>query len=181
MLCRLARPFRETHALPVSVSRKTRHRLQEAVMEAFAQQLSLGIPRLSASGREIIGLLADFGGCIDCPDSFATTIHLRSRHQLARMLRREGLPQIEELCAWIKVLRLLRDWEHTHRSLYTMALDASLYPPTCYRLVKRITSKTWRQACEDAFGDMLVRFVNRCVTMSGDRTSRISIEVTRSA
>ena len=150
-------------------------------MNLLAQQLCSAIPRLSATGREVITLVADCGGCIDCPDSFATNLQLRSRHQLARVLRREGLPQIEELCAWIKVLRLLLDWEHTHRSLYTMALDASLYPPTCYRLVKRITSKTWRQACEDGFGTMLVRFVNRCMTMSADRTSRISIEVTRSA
>ena len=150
-------------------------------MQAFAQQLSLTIPRLSPRGREIIDLLADSGGCIDCPDSLATTIHLRSRHQLARVLRREGLPQIEELCAWMKVLCLLLDWEHTHRSLYTMALDASLHPPTCYRLVKRITSKTWRQACEDGFGIMLVRFVNRCSTISGDKTSRSSIHATRSA
>jgi hypothetical protein len=150
-------------------------------MGALAQQLSSAIPRLSDRGRDIIGLLADSGGCIDCPDALAMRIHLHSRHQLARVLRREGLPQIEELGAWIKVLRLLLDWEQTHRSLYTMALGASLYPPTCYRLVKRVTGKTWRQACDDGFGVMLVRFVSRCRTMSSDRTSRISIDVTRSA
>ena len=150
-------------------------------MEAFAQQLSLAIPQLSATGREIIGLLAESGGCIDCPDSFAMRVHLRSRHQLARVLRREGLPQIEELCAWIKVLALLLDHERTHRSLYTISMNASLYPPTCYRLVKRVTSKTWRQACDDGFGIMLVRFVNRCLTVSGPRNSSISIGVTQSA
>lgn len=146
-------------------------------MDELAQHLCLAMPRLSATGREVIALLADSGGCIDCPNSVATRIHLGSRHQLARALRREGLPQIEELCAWIKVLRLLLDWEHSHRSLYMMAMDASLYPPTCYRLVKRITSKTWRQACGDGFGIMLVRFVNRCLALGGRNDPTIRVEV----
>ena len=150
-------------------------------MDTLAQQLCSAIPRLPATGREIVTFLADSGGCIDCPDAFAMRVHLRSRHQLARVLRREGLPQIEELCAWIKVLCLLIGWEQTHRSLYTMALDASLHPPTCYRLVKRITSKTWRQACDDGFGIMLVRFVTRCSTIRVRKDARISVEVARMA
>jgi hypothetical protein len=150
-------------------------------MEPLREQLYSAIPRLSNTGREIIALLADSGGRIECPDSFATGVRLRSRHQLARVLRREGLPQIEELCAWVKVLRLLLEWEHTHRSLYAMAIDASFYPPTCYRLIKRVTGKTWRQACEDGFGIMLVRFVNRCLSMRSGRNSKASIEATRIA
>lgn len=149
-------------------------------MDALAQQLCLAIPRLSATGREVIALLAGCGGCIDCPDSIATRIHLGSRHRLARVLKREGLPQIEELCAWIKVLRLLLDWEHSHRSLYTMAMDASLYPPTCYRLVKRITTKTWRQPCGDGFAIMLIGFVNRCRTINA-RNVRVSVDRTQIA
>jgi len=149
-------------------------------MEPLAPQLQAAVPRLSATGREIMALLADSGGRIESADSVALRLSLRSRHQLARALRREGLPQIEELCAWIKALHLLFEWEHTRRSLYTLALDAELYPPTCYRLIKRITSKTWRQACDDGFGIMLVRFVNRCLSLRG-RDSRVSIEVTRIA
>lgn len=135
-------------------------------MDEFAQQLSLTIPRLSTVGRTILAEIAYAGGCIDCPDSVAAKVQLRSRHQLARLLRREGLPQIEELCAWVKVLLLLHGWEHTHQSLYAMAVGASFNPPTCYRLIKRVTGKTWRQACADGFGMMLIQFANRCSAVS---------------
>ncbi len=149
-------------------------------MEALAQRLCVAIPTLSPIGRDIMTLLADAGGGFECPDSVATDLHLRDRHHLARVLKREGLPQIEELSAWIKVLRLLEDWEVTHRSLYSMAIDATFYPPTCYRMVKRITGKTWRQACDDGFGIMLVRFVSRCMTIRGEKHARVSMDLTQS-
>jgi DNA-binding phage protein len=134
-------------------------------MEPLALQLVAAIPRLSSTGRAMLALLADSDGRNQSADSLALHVGLRSRHQLARALRREGLPQIEELCAWVKALNFLLRWEHCHRSLYTLALDAALYPPTCYRLVKRVTGKTWRQTCADGFGMMLVSFVNRCSTL----------------
>lgn len=130
-------------------------------MGPLATQLLAAMPRLSTTGRDIIGLLADSGGRIDSADSFATQFCLRSRHQLARTLRREGLPQIEELHAWIKVLHLLLEWEITHRSLLTLAHNEALYAPNCYRLIKRVTGKTWRAACAEGFSIMLVTFVSR--------------------
>lgn len=138
-------------------------------MELLAPQLVAAVPRLSTTGRGILALLADSGGHNESANSVALGLGLHSRHQLARALRREGLPQIEELCAWVKTLYLLLEWEHTHRSLYTLALDAALYPPTCYRLVKRITGKTWRQVCADGFAIMLLSFVNRCLTLRHGR------------
>ena len=90
-------------------------------MEPLALQLGCAVPQLSARGHEILALLANSGARIQSADSVALRLGLHSRHQVARALRREGLPQIEELCAWIKVLHLLLEWEHTHRSLLTLA------------------------------------------------------------
>ena len=142
-------------------------------MELLAPQLIAAVPRVSSTGRAILTQLADSGGRNESADSVALGLGLRSRHQLARALRRDGLPQIEELCAWVKALYLLLEWEHTHRSLYTLALDAALHPPTCYRLVKRVTGKTWRQACTDGFGIMLLGFVNRCLTLRDGREAAV--------
>lgn len=143
-------------------------------MGKLAQQLHCAMPRLSSAGREIVVLLADSGGRIPSADCLAMGIGLSSRHQLTRTLRREGLPQIEELCAWIKALHLLLEWEATRRSLYALALNEALYPPNCYRLIKRVTGKTWRQACADGFGVMLVRFVNRCLIVNDRRKAEVS-------
>lgn len=143
-------------------------------MEPLAPQLSCAVPQLSARGHEILALLANAGGRVPSADSVAHDLGLHSRHQLARALRRVGLPQIEELCAWIKSLQLLLEWEHTHRSLYMLALDAALYPPNCYRLVKRVTGKTWRQGCADGFAIMLLGFVNRCVALGCRKGATVS-------
>jgi hypothetical protein len=43
------------------------------------------------------------------------------------------------------------------------------YPPNRYRLVKRLTGKTWRQACADGLAIMLLSFVNRCLTLRDAR------------
>ncbi len=134
-------------------------------MEPLAPQLHSAVPRLSAAGHEILALLAGSGGRIASADCFAVRLGLRSRHQLARVLRREGLPHVEELCAWIKTLQWLLEWEHTRQSLFTLALEGAQHPPTCYRLVKRVTGKTWRQTCADGYAITLLSFVNRCSTL----------------
>jgi hypothetical protein len=150
-------------------------------MELLAPHLHSAVPRLSVAGHEILALLAGSGGCIVSADSFAADLGLRSRHQLTRALRREGLPQIEELCAWIKVLQWLLGWEHTHQSLFTLGLDAELHPPTCYRLVKRVSGKTWRQACADGYAIMLLSFVNRCLGLRHGREAAVRSAVGRIA
>lgn len=139
-------------------------------MDRLALQLDAAVSFVSPSGKRILAQLADSEGRIACADVFARGLGLHSRHQLTRALKREGLPQIEELCAWIKALQLLLEWDQTHRSLYALAVDGGLYPPTCYRLVKRVTGTTWRQACADGFAMMLLRFRNRCL-MVRERTA----------
>ncbi len=150
-------------------------------MEPLALQLGCAVPQLSARGHEILALLDVSGGRVSSADSFALGLGLRSRHQLAGALRREGLPQIEELCAWIKALHWLLEWEHTHQSLFTLAREAALQPPTCYRLVKRVTGKTWRQACADGFAILLLSFVNRCLSLRHIREAAVRTAIGRIA
>jgi|SRR6266480_6665627 len=75
------------------------------------------LPWLSDRGRRLLHSVVDSIGRIPCAQDFAVTVQLVSRHQVARLLRTEGLPQIEELCAWVKTIHLIQEWERTHRSL----------------------------------------------------------------
>ncbi len=114
------------------------------LVPSLAEQLQLAFPSISPLCRSLIVALTDRRGRIRSADSFARVLGLQSRHQLARLLRRDGLPQIEELAGWITVLGLLRDQDSGVRSLYRFALQLDQCPPTMYRAVKRITGKTWR-------------------------------------
>ena len=131
-------------------------------MESVARELHVALPALSFPARVIIDALAVSGGRISSATTFAISCGLQSRHQLAGLLRRDGLPQIEELTGWITVLTLVRQRDVLGWSLYRGALQVSKWPPNCYRTVKRLTGTTWRRTCEDGFDRLLDRFVCRC-------------------
>src|SRR5262245_16536218 len=69
-----------------------------------------------------------------------------SRFQLARMLRREGLPPLHVMAGWAMVLSWLRTAEGKQVSLCWIAFHAGRHPSTCYRLVKEVTGLSWEQA-----------------------------------
>src|SRR5438876_2658678 len=139
-----------------------RTRWESRPMESVAGDLHDALPQLSTPVRMILSALAASAGSISSADAFAVACGLHSRHQLGGLLRREGLPQIEELTGWITVLTLLRQREVSGWSLYRGALEVSKWPPTCYRTVKRLTGTTWRRACDEGFYRLLDRFVSRC-------------------
>jgi hypothetical protein len=137
--------------------------LPEAVMERMAEQVPCcrcareKFCRSSIDAEDMFTAHITFHSA----HNFSQQLGLSTRHQLCRVLRREGLPQIEELCAWVKTLDLRLAAERTDCSLYSLALKQGLHPPTCYRRIKRVTGKTWRSAREDGFGMMVVGFVKR--------------------
>jgi hypothetical protein len=131
-------------------------------MESVATQLHVALPHLSACGHTIIAALSASAGRIPSADVFAVHCGLHNRHELARLLRRDGLPQIEELAGWVTVLTLLWQREISGWSLYKWAMEMSQPPPTCYRTVKRVTGTTWRHVTAAGFRGLLERFVARC-------------------
>jgi len=70
---------------------------------------------------------------------------MHSRYQLARALRREGLPPLEVLRAWARVFHWLLQAEATGESLRQLARRDGLDAATAYRLVRRTTSLRWSQ------------------------------------
>jgi hypothetical protein len=131
-------------------------------MASLAMELHSALPHLSLPVRLILDALVLAGGRIHSADRFANSCGLRSRYQLAGLLRRDGLPQIEELTGWISVLLMLLQGETSALSLYRWALEHRQCPPTCYRVVKRVTGTTWCRVRAEGFQRLLERFVARC-------------------
>jgi hypothetical protein len=89
-----------------------------------------------------------------------------SRYRVARMLRREGLPQVEELAAWVRLLRWLILWQSDAGSLSRMALDAGLETSVCCRTIRRLTGATWTEARERGSDWALILLVERCRSLA---------------
>ena len=126
------------------------------------------MPWLSARSRQVLTALVTHQGHAGSADGFARRAGLSSRHQLARLLKRERLPQLEELGAWIYTLARLLDWETSRVSLCRSALCAGDDPGNAYRRIQHLCGLRWSEARAIGFDHMLVRFVQRCL---GDRAA----------
>jgi len=131
-------------------------------MLSLQTALQQAVPWLSPHGHAILGALVACEGQIGSADTFAHGAGFTSRHQLARLLRREGLPPIEELSAWIYTLARLLAWETSHVSLCKSALWSGDDPGDHYRRVQHLCGVRWSEARAMGFDQLLVRFVQRC-------------------
>lgn len=93
----------------------------------------------------VLAAIAEQNGRIGNVQFLVNRLGLRTRHQLARILRSEGLPGIEELTAWVSVLAWLLEAETSGTSLFKVAHAADVDPATCYRIVKRATGRPWSE------------------------------------
>jgi hypothetical protein len=131
----------------------------------LADQLRMLLPQLSAEAHQLVTAVANKAGLIGNAGNLARELSAPNRHYIARLLQREGLPPIEELCGWISVLDLLYRYEQSHASLYQLALRSTRHPPTCYRTIKRIIGKTWEEASSEGFNVALIGFLQRCAEL----------------
>jgi DNA-binding phage protein len=116
----------------------------------------------SRLGRAVLNHLAAVRGQIGSAHFVARHVGLASRHQLHRRLRHDGLPPIDALAAWVRILAWVTEAEHTHRSLFDIAIRAGLDPPTCYRTVTRITHEHWSTVCKNGSAWVLLRLIDEC-------------------
>lgn len=107
--------------------------------------LETAFPAASAAGVEVLRVLAATEGRPGAVDLFARQLGLTSRHQLARLLHREGLPPFQELLGWSRLLTWLERWETTGMSLCRCAIEMGVDPAACYRLVRRLTGLPWTE------------------------------------
>ncbi|SRR6266480_1763250 len=127
----------------------------------------------SSSGRAVLDALAACGGVYGTAQFFAARLGLRDRHQLARVLTREGLPPLEELAAWVRAIAWVMHSEQYRTPLYRLAKHAQLDPATCYRSVRRLTGANWGDVRERGVAWMLQQLRDRCPKRHyGDSSSR---------
>ena len=100
-------------------------------------------PQLSPASRALVRELASDGAGVGAAGDVAKRLGLSSRFRLARILKQDGIPPLHELSGWFAVLRWVRAAEQNAASLCRVAIGSHRDPAACYRLVKRITGRTW--------------------------------------
>jgi YVTN family beta-propeller protein len=120
------------------------------------------LPWLSAQGRAVINVLVCENGRTGSADIVAARLGLRTRFQLARLLRREGLPPYEVLTGWASVLYWMFEAERSGATLLALARRAHVDPAMSYRLTRRLTGLRWSELRRVGTGEVLSRFLKLC-------------------
>src|SRR5712691_4514431 len=79
----------------------------------LATILDVAMPSVSGKARAVIDVLACKNGLLPRAGDVATFLGLRTRHQVARTLRRASLPPLEELAAWTRLFYWVLQSEQT--------------------------------------------------------------------
>jgi len=125
-------------------------------------------PDLSFRSRAVVEAVFLSGGSIGTAQQVAPHLGLHNRFELARFLKREGLPPLHDLAAWASVLAWMDRSEQTGCSLCQLAFGAKRDPAVCYRTVKRITGLQWRDLRRKGLAWVVDRFVARCCGTDAD-------------
>jgi len=114
---------------------------------ALASLLQGALPWLSSDGRAVVNTLICDNGRVGSVRALCERLGLRSRFQLGRLLRREGLPPYEELAGWVSVLywMLRSDTEIGGTALRSLAPQTRIETASAYRLVRRVTGHRWKE------------------------------------
>lgn len=108
--------------------------------------LQTALPELSSASRAVVSTLGCLNGNVTSAREMAAWVGLRDRYQLARVLRRDGLPPLEQLAGWTRVLYWMLEAESSGASLRQLAQRERVDPAVAYRLVQRVTGLPWSQA-----------------------------------
>jgi DNA-binding beta-propeller fold protein YncE len=124
--------------------------------------LHAALPHVSATSRSVLSVLACRNGLASPAAELAAWVGLRDRHQLARCLRGDGLPPLERLAAWVRVLYWMLEAESSGRSLFHLARRERFDPAMAYRLVHRVTGLSWSQARRAGLASAVSQFREQC-------------------
>ena len=151
-------------------------------MPNLALLLNVGMPWISTVGRNVLAALVKRHGYPGPADLFAASVGIRNRYQLGRILQREGLPCLEELAGWIRLLNWVTSWENSGVPLSRSALSSLRDPSPMFRLVERLTGQTWTQVRSLGSEWVFLQLLERCRrgaelqdnATSGDQASGIA-------
>lgn len=128
--------------------------------------LKTALPNLSATGRALLGVLGSVNGHIPRSPEMAAWLGFHDRYQLARALRRDGLPPLEVLSGWARTLYWVLESDMSGISLRELAERERLDPAIAYRLVRRVTGRRWSEVRRDGIATAVLRFKDRCASRS---------------
>jgi hypothetical protein len=100
-------------------------------------------PAMTLFSRAVVEAILLAEGSIGSAQVVARELGLRNRFELARLLKREGVPPLHRLAQWATVLSWVVAAERDGVSLCWMAFRARRHPSACYRLVKEVTGLRW--------------------------------------
>jgi len=128
----------------------------------LASAILTRLPWLSAQGRAVINVVVCENGRTGSADIVAARLGLRTRFQLARLLRREGLPPYEMLTGWASVLYWMFEADRSGATLLALARRAHVDPAMSYRLIRRLTGLRWSELRRVGTSEVLRRFLKLC-------------------
>lgn len=124
--------------------------------------LQTALPHLSENGRAVLSALGCMNGHPPGSTELATWLGFHDRYQLARALRRDGLPPLEVIGGWARTLYWMTEAETSGKSLRELAERERLDPAVAYRLVRRVTGRRWSEVRREGLALTLLRFRDRC-------------------
>ncbi|HET8712710.1 MAG TPA: YncE family protein [Gemmatimonadales bacterium] len=124
--------------------------------------LQSALPNLSDNGRALLSALGCLNGHPHGSQAFAEFLGFHDRYQLARALRREGLPSLEVMGGWARTLYWMSEAEITGKSLRELAEREHVDPAIAYRLVRRVTGRRWSEVQRDGLAVTMLRFRDCC-------------------
>jgi len=134
--------------------------------------LQTALPDLSQNGRALLGVLGCLNGHPPKSQEFAEWLGFHDRYQLARALRREGLPSLEVMAGWARTLYWLSEAEKTGKSLRELAEREHMDPAIAYRMVRRVTGRRWSEVRREGLAVTMLRFRDCCSKNARGRGAR---------
>jgi len=130
---------------------------------ALASLLHQALPWLSVDGRAVVNTLVCDNGRVGSTQALCQRVGLRSRFQLNRLLRREGLPPYEELSGWVCVFYWMvrGDTAQGRAALRALAPQTRIEIASAYRLVRRVTGHCWTDLRRAGTSEVLRWFRDR--------------------
>lgn len=102
-------------------------------------------PDLKLFSRAVLEAVLLVEGPVGSLADVARVLGLDNRFQLARLMRRDGLPSLRCLASWVSILSWVTTAERDGASLFRLALRSHRHPSACYRLVREVTGLRWRE------------------------------------
>jgi len=125
------------------------------------------LPHLSVNGRALLSALGCVNGRPTSISELAEWLGFHDRYQLARALKREGLPPMQTLGGWTRTLYWIIESQTSGATLRELARRERLDPAVAYRLVRRITGRRWSEIRHAGLQETLLSFREHCRRCAG--------------